>query len=57
MKLTTELSEISSLRMSGAKLPSAIMATTEETVIYFPPRGIRSCVNGTHMAMEKKGRI
>lgn len=37
--------------------PPAIMPTTEETVIYFPPRRITSCINGTHISMEKRKNV
>ena len=42
---------------SYTSTPPAIMPTIEETVIYFPPRRITSCVNGTHIPMEKKKEL
>jgi hypothetical protein len=42
---------------SYTSTPPAIMATTEETVIYFPPRRMTSCVKGAHMVMENKKEL
>jgi hypothetical protein len=42
---------------SYTSTPPAIMATIDETVIYFHPRRITSCVKGPHISMKKRKEL